>query len=201
MQGLAAGNMVFETVPVLGDGDSESDGAVLTVNPEAVRAFVAQAIEAPPPAAPKHGPPASPVTVEVFNASAVTGLARSVSEQLTGHGFRQGTVGNAPARATSVVRYPSGGEDAGRLVAGALGGLPVEEDSQLSAGTVQVYLGKDYSGPGKPRVAGTSPQRADTSAATDVVRPTTETTRAGGTSPTASPPRPAMVGGKVPCVS
>ena len=201
MQGLAAGNMVFETVPVVGDGDSESDGAVLTVDPEAVRAFVAQAIEAPPPAAPKHGPPASPVTVEAFNASTVTGLARSVSEQLAGHGFLQGTVGNAPARATSVVRYPSGGEDAGRLVADALGGLPVEEDSPLSAGTVQVYLGKDYSGPGKPRVAGTSPHRADTSAATDVVQPITETTRAGGTSTTASPPRPAMVGGKVPCVS
>jgi LCP family protein required for cell wall assembly len=202
MQGLAAGNMVFETVPVLGDSDSESDGAVLTVDPEAVRAFVAQAIEPPPPAGPKHGPPTkAAVTVEVFNASAVTGLARSVSEQLAGHGFPQGTVGNAPARATSVVRYPSGGEDAGRLVADALGGLPVEEGSQLSAGTVQVYLGKDYSGPGKPRVAGASPRQMDNSAATDVVRPLTEATRAGGTSTTASPPQPAMVGGKVPCVS
>ena len=211
MQGLAAGNMVFETVPVLGDGDSESDGAVLTVDPEAVRAFVAQAIEAPPPAGPQHGPPTkTAVTVEVFNASAVTGLARSVSEQLVGHGFLQGTVGNALTRATSVVRYPTGGADAGRLVADTLGGLPVAEDSQLSAGTVQVYLGKDYSGPGKPRVAGASPRRVDSSAATDVVRPITETTRASGTStaaspaatpPTPTPPRPTMVGGKVPCVS
>ena len=206
MQGLAAGNMVFETVPVLGDGDSESDGSVLEVDPKAVRAFVAQAIEAPSPTDSKHGPPAkTPVTAEVLNASAVTGLARSVSEQLTGQGFLQGTVGNTPARATSVVRYPTGGEDAGRRVADTLGGLPVEEDSHLSDGTVQVYLGKDYSGPGTPRIAGASPRRGDTSAATNVAQPITDTARASSTSTAASPaptqPRPPMMGGKVPCVS
>ncbi|MBV9143502.1 MAG: LCP family protein [Pseudonocardiales bacterium] len=211
MQGLAAGNMVFETVPVVGDGDSESDGAVLTVDPEAVRDFVAQAIEPAAPADAPHGSPAqrppakATVTVEVFNASAVTGLARSVSAQLAGQGFRPGTVGNAAARASTVVLYPVSGEDAGRLVADALGSLPVKEDSQLGAGTVQVYLGKDYSGPGKSQ-AGSSPWRMDASAATDVVQPITQTARAGST-PLATPPtpmppaRPPMVGGKVPCVS
>jgi LCP family protein required for cell wall assembly len=212
MQGLAAGNMVFETVPVVGDGDSESDGSVLKVDPETVRAFVAQAIEVPSPTDSKHGPPArAAITVDVFNASAMTGVATSVSEQLTRQGFLQGTVGNTPTRATSVVRYPTGGEDAGRIVADTLGGLPVEEDSHLSAGTVQVYLGKDYSGPGKPPIAGTLPRRMDTSAATDVERLITNTARAGYTSTAASPaatpptptppPRPPMVGGKVPCVS
>lgn len=207
MQGLAAGNMVFETVPVVGDGDSESDGSVLEVDPEAVRAFVAQAIEAPSPTGSTHGPLArAAITVEVFNASAVSGLATSVSGHLTGQGFLRSTVGNTPTRATSVVRYPAGGEDAGRLVADTLGGLPVEEDSHLSAGTVQVYLGKDYSGPGNPRIAGASSQRVDTSTATDAVRPITDTARASSpstaVSPTATPPpRPPMVGGKVPCVS
>jgi LCP family protein required for cell wall assembly len=206
MQGLAAGNMVFETVPLVGDGDSESDGAVLEVDPQAVRAFVAQAIGAPSPTDSSQDPPArAAITVEVFNASAVTGLARSVSEQLTEQGFRQGTVGNAPARATSVVRYPTGDEDAGRLVADTLGGLPVEEDSHLSAGTMQVYLGKDYSGPGNPGIAGGLPRRADTPVATEAVRPITDIARTNSSSPAASPaatpPRPPMVGGKVPCVS
>ena len=203
MQGLAAGNMVFETVPVLGDGDSESDGAVLEVDPEAVQAFVARAIEAPSPTDSQHKSPArAAVTVDVLNASAAAGLATSVSEELTRQGFRQGTVGNAPVRATSVVRYPAGGEDAGRIVADVLGGLPVEEDVQLSDGAVRVYLGEDYPGRGVPRVAGALPRRGGTSV---VARPVADTVRVGSTStatfPAATPPRQPMTGGKVPCVS
>ena len=191
MQGLAAGNMVFETVPVVGDGDSESDGSVLEVDPEAVRAFAAQAIEAPSPTGSTHDFPApAAITVGVFNASAVAGLARAVSDQLTRQGFQPGNVGNTSTRATSVVRYPSAGEDAGRLVADTLGGLPVEEDSSLSAGTVQAYLGKDYSRSGNPRNAGTVPRRIVTSVAVTLER-----------SITTPPTPPPMVGGKVPCVS
>jgi LCP family protein required for cell wall assembly len=212
MQGLTAGNMVFETVPVVGDGQSESDGAVLTVDPQAVREFVAQAIEPPSPARSPRRPPAkAAITVEVFNATAVTGLARSVSQQLSGQGFGTSTVGNAPARATSVVRYPPGRQDAGRLVAGTLGGLPLEEEPSLNAGTVQVYLGPDYVRRGKPRlagpIAGAVPWRAGTSAAAKDVRPIADTAGAGSTSTAAPPPPvptapgPSMVGGKVPCVS
>lgn len=203
MQGLVAGNMMFLTVPVVGDSDSESDGAVLKVDPDGVRAFVAQAIEAPSTTKTKPGPPAkTTITVDVFNASAVTGLATSVSGQLTGQGFVQGTVGNSRARTTSVVRYTTGDEDAGHLVADALGGVPAEEDPHLGAGTVQVYLGKDYTGPGRPRVAGASLQ-TDTSAATSVGRPIVDVARATST-PTPPPPptpRPSVVGGKVQCVS
>ncbi|MEP6610077.1 MAG: LytR C-terminal domain-containing protein, partial [Burkholderiaceae bacterium] len=166
MQGLAAGNVVFDTVPVLGDGDSESDGSVLKADPQAVRAFIAGAIEAPPPTdSTPAGPPAkATITVDVFNGSAVTGLAKAVAEQLTGQGFPRGTVGNTPARATSVVHFPTGAPDTARMVADALGGLPIEEDTHLPAGTVQVYLGKDYSGPGKPRIAGASLPRVGTAA-------------------------------------
>jgi LCP family protein required for cell wall assembly len=218
MQGLTAGNVVFETVPVLGDGESDSDGAVLKVDPEAVRAFVAQAVD---PATISAPPAKATITVEVFNASAVTGLARAVSDQLTGQGFLQGTVGNSPARTTSVVRYPARGEDAGRLVADALGGLPVEEDSSLAASTVQVYLGKNYAGPGKPRLKSTS-LPASSSRTAGAVRTTPDTAggadtaasansgfsnsgsnsgSSGFTSPNPTPPEPSMAGGKVPCVS
>lgn len=209
MQGLAAGNVVFETVPVVGDGDSESDGSVLKADPDAVRAFVAQAIEAP---STTDSPPASPsarstTTVDVFNGSAVTELAKSVSEQLTGRGFMQGTVGNTPTRAASVVRFPIGARDTARMVADALGGLPVEENSELAAGTVQIYLGKDYSGPGKPPIAEGSLAPGDTAEARDGIRPIANTARVASTStptpvpPTPEPQRPPMVSGKVPCVS
>ncbi|MDQ3762084.1 MAG: LCP family protein [Actinomycetota bacterium] len=201
MRGLAAGNVVFETVPVLGDGNSESDGAVLNVDPEAVQAFVAQAIkDRPGPGSTNLSPAKESITVDVLNASNVTGLAKRVSEQLTGQGFVQGAVGNARARATSVVRYPTGGRDAGKAVAETLGGLPVEEDSNLTAGTVQVYLGEDYSGPGKPRIAGASLLRVDTSPATSVLRSIASNPRAASTS-TPAPPRSPVADSKVPCVS
>jgi LCP family protein required for cell wall assembly len=184
MQGLAAGDVVFQTVPVLGPGDSESDGSVLKVDPLVVQAFVAQAVD-PSAMGPQPGPPAKEtITVDVFNASAVTGLAKSVSEQLTGQGFLRGTVANTPARAASVVRYPTGGQSAGQVVADTLGGLPVEESPTLIAGTVQVYLGKNYSGPGKLRIAGASFRR--------VTEPTP---------PPAPAPEPPLVAGNVPCVS
>lgn len=197
MQGLTAGNVAFETVPVLGDGDSETDGAVLDVDPDTVRAFVAQAVD-PVPTTPVGAPANAAITVNVFNAAAMTGLATSVLDQLTRQGFGAGATGNSPPRPGSVVRYPNGGADAARLVSDALGGLPIEQDTGVGTGTVQVYLGEDYSGPGRPRTRGTS-------------LPPVGTTRGERSSLTESaalvppdpapPPRPAVVGGTVPCVS
>ena len=222
MQGLAAGNVVFETVPVLGDGVSESDGAVLNVDPDAVRAFVGQAIdvgstpdpqpESQPESQPasQPGPQVAPTpTVDVFNASAVRGLATSVSDELTGQEFPAGMVGNSAVRSTSVVRYPTGGQYSARTVAEALGGLPIEEDAQLATGTVQVYLGKDYPRRGKPRVAGALPRRGVIPAVRDAPRPVADTAGADSTTiatspsppPAPPPPGPSMVDGKVPCVS
>ena len=193
MQGLAAGNVAFETVPVLGDGNAESDGAVLEVDPPTVQSFVAKAIDPRPAPDLSPGSPArATVTVDVLNASGVAGLARSVSDQLAGQGFTQGAVGNTPARATSVVRYPTGEQEAGQAVANTLGGLPVEEGSNLTAGTVQVYLGRDYSRPGEPRIGGASFLRVEGSpAGTPVVN-------IARTVPAARPP---TVGSDVPCIS
>jgi hypothetical protein len=199
MQGLAAGNVMFKTVPVLGDGDSESDGAVLKVDPEAVQAFVAQAIDVHPAPDLTPGSPArAAVTVDVLNASGVTGLANSVSEQLAGQGFRQGAVGNTSARPTSVVRYPAGGQDAGTAVAETLGGLPVEEGSNLTPGTVQVYLGRDYAGPDQPRIGGASFPRVGGATASNALRPVAYTALPPLA---AAAPKPPMAGRDVPCVS
>jgi hypothetical protein len=208
MQGLTAGNVAFETVPVLGDGESDTDGSVLKVDPETVRTFVAQAVD--PSARASAGlASAATITVDVLNAAGVAGLAKAVSEQLIEQGFSQGAVGNSPVRTSSVVRYPVGGEDAGRLVADTLGGLPIEEDADLSADTVQVYLGKNYSGADKRRVGGAALQPVGTAAASGAARTTApmgeqateRASVAAPTSPVPPPPRPTMVGGNVPCVS
>ncbi|MGH3994677.1 MAG: LytR C-terminal domain-containing protein, partial [Pseudonocardiaceae bacterium] len=158
---------------------------------------VARAVDvAPAPDLTPGSPARATVTVDVLNGSGQTGLAKSVSEQLAGQGFAQGAVGNTPARATSVVRYPSGEQDAGQAVADTLGGLPVEEGSNLTAGTVQVYLGRDHPGPVKPRIAGASFLRVDGSAAINTGRPIADIARAAP----APAPRPPMMSGDVPCV-
>ncbi|HEY6423594.1 MAG TPA: LCP family protein [Pseudonocardiaceae bacterium] len=204
MQGLAAGNVAFETVPVLGDADTESDGMVLTVDPAAVRAFVGQAIGTLPGAGPKPSPPAkAAIRVDVFNASGVTGLAKQVSEELARQGFVPGVVGNAQARPDSVVRYPTGEQASGKAVADALGGLLFEEDPHVAAGTLQVSVGADYAGPGKPRIAGASLLPVDASATRDTVRLTGSTARPTPTPVPDPPPAPApkpVMGGTVPCI-
>ncbi len=203
MQGLAAGNVVFLTVPVLGDGDSDSDGSVLDVDQEAVRSFVAQAIDGGPGSVTTPGSPrTTSTTVDVLNASNAVGLAKRVADQLVGEGFTQGAVGNARLRATSVVRYPTGGRDAGRTVADALGGLPIEEDSNLPPGAVQVYLGGDYARSSAPRIGGASQRRVETSGANDIVRPIAHTARAAPEPPPPDPAsQPPITRDQVPCVS
>ncbi|MGH3977656.1 MAG: LCP family protein, partial [Pseudonocardiaceae bacterium] len=191
MQGVAGGDVTFVTVPVVGDAESDEGDAVLEVDPEAVQLFVAGVIDhkpAPGHAAAPQG--ASAITVDVLNASGLNGLAGRVSEQLTAQGFGAGMVGNADPRAGTVIRHASGEADRGGTVADALGGVPVEEDPDLAPGTVQVYLGEDYTGPGTQSLAGDPLLRLDGSAAAATPL------RAAQPPPPASPIR----AGEVPCV-
>ena len=197
IQGLAAGNVEFLTVPLLGEAESNDEGAVLEVDPEAVRAFVASAIGAAPQAV-AGAPETARITVDVLNASGVTGLAGGVSQQLTDRGFGVGEVANADARELSLVRYPTGEQDAGRTVAQALGGLPAEEDPNLPSGTVQVYLGENYSGPGTDGFAGHALMRLDGRPGTGAVSGAFHSP--ARTDRTAQPPAPPLVAGETPCV-
>jgi len=175
MRGVAAGDVEFRTVPVLGGASSEGDGSVLEVDPKTVRRFVAGVIDRPPAReqAPASGQGNGAVTVAVFNGSGRSGLASRVSGALGGKGFGTGTVGNAEPRVTSVVRHSPGDQGAGEAVAGVLGGLPVEEDEVLAPGSAQVFLGEDYGGPGRAdrtdapllRVESAAPQQAPPAAA------------------------------------
>lgn len=190
IQGIAAGHVKFMTVPLLSETSRGSDGDVLEVDPAAVRSFVASAIRAAPAAEP-GAPETGRITVEVRNASRIVGLAATISRQLTEQGFGAGQVANSDPRAVSLVRYPTGQADAAQTVAAALGGLPAEEDPNLPAGTVRVYLGEDYSGPGTNRAASGRGLRPHGRLATH--------TAAGPLRP-APAPAPPMVASDVPCV-
>lgn len=201
IQGLAAGNVEFMTVPLQGDAESKDEGAVLEADPDAVRAFTAAAIGMSPPAAAGAGQTPR-VAVDVLNASGVTGLAGDVSQQLTGDGFGAGTVANADAREISLVRYPTGEQDAARTVAKTLGGLPAEVDPNLPSGTVQVYLGENYSGPGTNGFAGHALLRLNGRGAaggtvSSVSHSAARTVQAAPPPPPSSPP---VVAGNTPCV-
>ncbi|MHA6792888.1 LCP family protein [Pseudonocardia bannensis] len=153
---IAAGKLEFLTIPTRG-GESNERGDVVLVDRDEVRGFVEQktgdnAAAAAPPPTPAVDP--AQVTVDVGNASGATGLAAQVADQLAAAGFTRGSVENAGARSTSVVRHADDDDaDAAGAVAAQLGNLPVERSDTAPPGRVQVLLGTDFSRAAAPTTA------------------------------------------------
>jgi len=152
MRGLTGGNMEFQTIPT-GDPDLQTpaDGSAVEVVKTDVRRFVNNLNVDPA----KTGTPSTPaidnasITVDVRNASGVAGLAAKVLQSLVAKGYTEGGAANAESGlTTSIVRYAKGGEAAGEQVATTLGGLKTEEDVNIPAGHVRVFVGSSYDGPG-----------------------------------------------------
>ncbi|GAB2911990.1 LCP family protein [Rhodococcus aerolatus] len=168
LQGLAGGSVTFRTVPVVDPDATSPDGeSVVAVDPAQVAAAAAEAVGRTPSttsAAPTTTTAAPSTPVEVANASGVEGLAASVATALGGLGVSTGAVGNSPDgdRAESAVMTTDPSDAGAAAVASLLGGLPVQTDDTLPAGTVRVVLGTDYAGPGSAAsqsgdTAGTAP--------------------------------------------
>ncbi|WP_246195783.1 LCP family protein [Halopolyspora algeriensis] len=165
MQGIAAGNIRFQTIPLERTGQS----GTITIDRQEVQRFVDNLLL--PPAERKARQRAaaaaekvrSRTTVNVYNASDIGGLAGRVLDDLTSAGFDKGVSANADSEMSqSVVRYPPGGQEAAKLAARALGGLPTEESQSVESGSVAVYLSGEYSGPGaRQRFAGDRTVRLD----------------------------------------
>ncbi|WP_328387754.1 LCP family protein [Nocardia sp. NBC_00416] len=158
LQDLAAGEVTFETIPVADLNGTTSNGeSVVRVDPAEVQDYVA-ALVGEEPASQAAGtttasaPDIDPGTVEVavYNSSTVSGLASSVAQELLALGYRTGDVGNYSGGSVSQsqVLASSATDPGARAVATVLGGLPVEPDPSLAAGTVNVVLASDYAGPG-----------------------------------------------------
>lgn len=205
MRGLTSGGITFATMPVVSiDAHSSQFGAYVKVNPAKIHSFFDNLTHPQPQSAPKPTTPApqadnsadhSATTVDIRNAAGVTGMASRVSDVLKHQGFTAGDTGNASSRQSSVIHYAGGSQAAARQVSQALGGgLTLQRDTGLASGHVRVYLGTDYSGPG--RHAG-SAQSTGSSGAPNASGSAPATTTAP------KPPQPPIVedNGGPPCVN
>lgn len=155
-QGLAVGDVHFETVPVVSMNSWSTDGtqSVVELDPEEVRMRIAEVVEpAPEPEEeelPDFGFDASAVTVSVANASLLEGLATRVSDELERVGFALGEVGNWRGRPTpeSKVIAADPSSKTAQAISEHLGGLPIEQDLSLEKNHLQVVLTTRYDGPG-----------------------------------------------------
>lgn len=151
LKDLTGGQVSFETIPVADLNDTTSDGeSVVRVDPKAVAAYVAGLVDGK---SADHGEPTidpASVSVSVFNASGVGGLAGQVAHALRAKGFQEGLVGNytGPAVTGSRVLAVNTSNPKAKAVAQALGGLTIVSDASMSPDSVSVVLASDYSGPG-----------------------------------------------------
>ncbi|MFD9892615.1 LCP family protein [Amycolatopsis sp. NPDC059027] len=151
MRGVTGGGIQFGTVPVVNPdyryNPQHPSWTAVQVDPAQVKAFAAGLIAKPGGAPPSSQTPTGP-TVDVANAGGKAGLAGRVADVLRDKGFKPGETSNAPARKTSVVRFPAGLADRAMDIANQLGGLATEQSTSVTAGHIEVVLGQVYSGPG-----------------------------------------------------
>ncbi|HEX8865679.1 MAG TPA: LCP family protein [Lentzea sp.] len=167
MQGLVGGNIEFRTIPVGDPMDTYGDGNVLPVNTAQVKKFLTSlaadkspSSSSPTPTTTLPAPPNSSITVQVYNAAGVQGLASTVLNTLVNKGFKRGSFASAPQISdATVVKYAAGEEGSARKVAAELGpNVSVEEDASVRKGQVQVFVGTDYSAQGSDDGEDVDPQ-------------------------------------------
>ncbi|HVV24751.1 MAG TPA: LCP family protein, partial [Pseudonocardiaceae bacterium] len=198
MSGMSSGAIKFQTVPVV-NIDYRPKGphgiSAVEVSPAQINAFVHGVTGVPADtsgsqAAGSGATGNAAITVDVKNASGVTGLAGNVLDQLGAKGFTKGDTSSVTHRTSSVIFYPPGHESDGQTVADALTGkFLLEEGPSVPSGHVWVYLGRNFKasdaadtivGP-RHGVVAADIAAPVVRAATPAAPPTTSTTPAGGT--------------------
>jgi LCP family protein required for cell wall assembly len=157
MSALTGSNLRFDTLPIAGYSDLELNGSMQDVNDidvSYIQKVVNTAFNPPAPVA-KSGshaakkkaapvPPASTVTVDVYNGGSTPGLAGAVSQALVALGYKQGGIGNAPAGQTvtsaTQVFYGAGASANAAKIAAKIG-ASASALASLAAGHVEVLLG------------------------------------------------------------
>ena len=157
MQNLTGHNLVFQTLPIQAtENNVMLNGRLQDINvvdPAYLKQYVHNAFY-PAPAPKKTAtstksaapiPPASTVTVDVYNGGTTAGLATDVSEGLASAGYKAGAVGNASAQSETVqsatqVLYSAAAAANAAKIAGYFGVTAVASTS-LPAGHVEVLLG------------------------------------------------------------
>jgi LCP family protein required for cell wall assembly len=175
MQSVSAGDINFQTIPMVGDGRDDQGRFITELPDEATMHAFFRDLTADPeptkaadpstPAAPKTVAP-SAITVDVYNGSGIAGLAASASTDLTAKGFVAGATGNADSSDYTVteIRHAPGEEALANTVLASVPGASVVESDEVPAGTVHLVLGSDFKGVGQ-KVAPVSAPAASSSAA------------------------------------
>ena len=165
MQGIAGGDIDFQTIPVHLEGESGAED--VTADPREVKQFAENLLLPPQERAAKEQAQKaaeeqrSGTTVSVFNASGQTGLAGNVLSTLSSAGFTQGGSSNSNSMPSSLIYHAPGDEAAAQQVSQTLGGMPLKPSSNLKPGNVEVYVGSDYHGPGAQQFAGNKQVQLD----------------------------------------
>ena len=183
MRALTGKNLQFYTAPIQGyatiDGQDANEVDIPTIQAAIKAKFTAPVPAAPSSSTAKSGaqaapvPPASTVTVDVYNGGTTGGLATGVSQALVAKGYKAGAVTDATAQTRAVtagnqVYYGSGASANAGKIAGYFGVTAVALKS-LPAGHVEVLLG----------TGATAVPASIAPAATQQTTPTSASTAAG----------------------
>jgi hypothetical protein len=155
MKALTGKNLSFETAPIVGyatiNGQAANKVDIPTIQAKISAKFTAPVPAAKSTTAAKAGakaapvPPASTVTVDVYNGGNAPGLATGVSQALIAKGYKAGLVTNASAQSQAAapgtqVFYGSGASaNAGKIA--DYFGATAKSLTSLAAGHVEVLLG------------------------------------------------------------
>lgn len=159
MQGVAAGDVDFATVPVANPDDRVDGASVVRLeDPAAIVAFFTALDADAEPAVPPDTSTVDPseVTAEIYNGTGTGGLAAGAGDALTELGYGVGTVGDADRGdyAASEIRYGPDAAAAARTLALVVPGVRMVAEDDLGD-RVQLVLGSDFTGIGQ---ATTAPQ-------------------------------------------
>jgi LCP family protein required for cell wall assembly len=198
LSALADPSAKYETLPIL-RYDVRNGQDVNIIDPKQIRAKVRAAFSDGGPTTTSPHSPSS--IVDVVNASRLSGVAATMSEQLSGHGYPVGEVRDAAADdpTSTVIEYGSGAERDAEDISGLLGDIPTEPDSGIESGHVHVVLGDDYTPQTAEELAvtSTSPHPGSSSEGTTTTT-TTTTTSTTTTTPDQGQP---LSGAEIPCVN
>jgi len=158
MQSVTAGSINFQTVPYIGTDRDPKNRSIIRLKDEAtLHNFFAELSADPKPqaapsptAAPETVAP-SAVSVNVYNGSGISGLAKSAAADLQAKGFTVAQTGNADNTeyTATEIRYAAGDQAMANTLAAAIPGATTSESEEPKKGTVDLVIGSDFKGVGQ----------------------------------------------------
>ena len=164
MQSVTPGSIDFQTIPYVGDDKDDKGRYILRLEDEdTLHKFFAD-LSAEPAVAPEAKPTAtaapetvapSEVSVNVYNGSGVSGVAKSAAADLQAQGFTVAQTGNADNTeyTATEIRYAAGDQALAKTLAAAIPGVTTSQSEEPTKGIVDLVIGSDFNGIGQALTA------------------------------------------------